>query len=400
MNHPALTDPLFIFDTHPIQYRTPVFQALSKRLNNFEVFFFDEKFDGKKWWFHEFNKIPDQKFAVPLQEGFPNQILGTKQRSWLNSLQRLRTLFISKKPGAVLMYGYYLPEHWLLWALCRQLKIPLIFVGETFQVGNGSIRKAIKKWLHPIFFSKVFRFIAIGKKTKEFYKTLGVPEERILSAKYCVDVSFFERDLSSAQSARKAIRQSLGVPEEAFVLLFVGRLFERKRPQDFLAIHRKLANESNVYSWMIGNGPLESQLRTESANLERFSMLGFKNQNELKDFYAAADLLIVPSEYETWGLVVNEALACGLPAAVTTHCGVSGDLILNGKTGFVCPPGDIDSFAKAVRTLLLQPELHTQMSLEGKVKVKKEYGIEQFAEALYQAYQDALSAKGFRKKPY
>src|SRR4051812_6131353 len=124
---------LLIFDTHPIQYRSPVFQDLASKHPGLKVYFFNDRFDGKRWWFHEVGKIPRQDFDVPMQRGFVNVTLGTYQMSWTATWRALAQILNDEKPTEVALYGYYQPEHWMLRLLCGWKRIPLIFVGETFQ---------------------------------------------------------------------------------------------------------------------------------------------------------------------------------------------------------------------------------------------------------------------------
>src|SRR3954463_7600626 len=118
-----------IFDTHPIQYRSPVFRLLYQRHADMKVWFFNDRFDGNHWWFHEVGKIPSQPFGVPLQDGFPSEVIGTAAMGLMTRWGVLSKLLDQEKPSRVAVYGYYLPEHWMLRLLCAAKKIPLIFVG-------------------------------------------------------------------------------------------------------------------------------------------------------------------------------------------------------------------------------------------------------------------------------
>jgi glycosyltransferase involved in cell wall biosynthesis len=377
-------NPLVIFDSHPIQYRSPVFANLASRGAPVRVFYFNEGFDGKKWWFHEVGKIPDQKWEIALRDGFANAVLGTHSLSLSATYRKLRETLILEQPVAVLIFGYYLAEHWMIWWLAQELRIPVLFVGETFRHGGSSTRKFMKAILQPFFFRGINQFIAIGEKTKEFYTSFKIDAHRIISAKYCVDTSFFSMNEKDALTDRNAMRLQLGIPEDAFVILFVGRLFGRKRPQDMIALHKTLS-DSRVYTIIVGNGEMESSLKDETASIANIRMVGFKNQAETRAFYHTSDCLVVPSEYETWGLVANEALACGIPAIVTDQCGVAGDLIVDGETGFTVPVGDISTLTDRLRKLKNNQELRKKMGLQGSEKVHSLYSVEQFADAVLEA---------------
>lgn len=379
-----------VFDTHPIQYRSPVFKKLSKLSNQFQVCYFSNHFQGSQWWFHEVGSAHSHAPNAELQKGFLNQVIHTDRCGLLDKFRLLKSLLQSSRPDAVAIYGWYLPEHWILWGLCRHWNIPLLFIGETFTKGAPGWRRTIKNFLHPIFFSKVARVVSIGNKTTEFYRSLKIEEEKIVQAKYCVDVKSFELDTEKSQEIRRQVRASLKIPNEAFVSLFVGRLFERKRPQDMVELHKRLSKETHYYTLMAGQGEMLEELKKSTQDFERFQLLGYKTQSQLRDLYHAADVLIVPSRYETWGLVINEAFAAGLPALVTNSCGAAEDLVRSGETGFIFPVGEIGTAAIQIRTLMETPESLSKLSASAKNLVHSEYSVDQFAHSMNFALKEAI----------
>ena len=148
-------------------------------------------------------------------------------------------------------------------------------------------------------------------------------------------------------SARQ-LRKDLGIRDDDTVFLFMAKFIDRKRPLDLIAAAAKNHAAGNSHVIFVGDGALlETCRNTISANkLTNVHLVGFKNQSELPAYYAAADALVLPSEYETWGLVVNEAMACGLPCIVSDACGAAADMILEGKTGFTYPMGDVPRLAE------------------------------------------------------
>ncbi|MFM8269225.1 MAG: glycosyltransferase family 4 protein [Pseudomonadota bacterium] len=384
---------LLIFDTHPIQYRAPVFRELLEQLPQVQVIFFNSRFDGKKWWFQEVDKIPKQEFGVPLSEGYPNRVLETQTLSFLDKVKTLNQALNKEKPQAVLVYGYYQVEHWILRILCAQKKIPLLFVGETFDWRGSFLRKKIKSFLIGYFFNRVAGFVAIGKKTFDYYLQWGVPASKITQAKYCTDVSPFILSDAEARNCREGIRNQLGIPLDAFVLLFVGRLFDRKRPFDLLEIHRKLQLQAPVQTIFVGNGELSESLQLAAKEIPGVHLVGFKNQKEIKNFYYSADLLVVPSDFETWGLVVNEAFGCQLPALVTDQCGVAEDLVMSRKTGEIFPVGDCEAAVEKIRPLLSDRSIVKNWGLNARTLILKNYQPRQFANCILSAFRKATLAE-------
>ena len=169
----------------------------------------------------------------------------------------------------------------------------------------------------------------------------------------------------------------------------MGRLFDRKRPQDLLEIHLSLQKQAPVHTVFVGNGELSEELQAQSTGIPNIHFVGFKNQKEIKSFYYAADLLVVPSEFETWGLVVNEAFSCQLPALVTDQCGVAGDLVLSGQTGDVYPVGDLLSATEKISQLVKDRSIAKRWGMNARALVLKNYQPEQFANDILKAFEQA-----------
>lgn len=381
---------LLIFDTHPIQYRSPVFRALSEKLSGTKVFYFSDKFDGNKWWFHEVGKIPTQAWDVDLKTGYESEVIETEGKDWRTTYRKIRLILERERPDGVMTYGYYLPEHWVLRRLCAKMNIPLIFVGESFSTGRSRWRRLLKKPLLSYFFSGVHQFIAIGNKTAEHYRALGIPEERITRGKYCVDVSFFQMEEKEHEVSRAKWREENRIPADAVVVLFVGRMFERKRPWDVFAVHSGLTHAENLYTVMVGTGPQEALLQDEARRHPNFRFLGFQNQTEVRNAYHGADILLVPSEYETWGLVVNEAFSAGATAIVTDTCGCAGDLVVENQTGYITRLGDTETMTRHIAHLVQNPQEIQRMGQNAKKRVTEEYGIDQFADSIIAGFKQGV----------
>lgn len=383
---------LLVFDTHPIQYRSPVFQILHQKLPQMKVAYFADKFDGNRWWFREVGKIPKQNWGIDLQNGFPNEVLERKYRGPIGFAEAASSLIRKTAPNAILIFGYYLPEHWILWWLGQYYQIPVLFIGET-SLSAGGGKSAPKLILQNLFFRGVSQFVSIGHQSNAFYRSFSIDEERITAGKYCVDTDFFQLQKEERKKLRSDIREQWGIPEDAFVMLFVGRMFDRKRPLDVLEIHKQLLERTHFYTLIVGNGPDEELVKAEAQKYPRVVLAGFRNQKEMRSYYAASDLLIVPSEFETWGLVVNEAFCAELPAVVTQTCGCAHDLVLNGETGFVYPKGNVGMAARLVGKLIDNPKELKKLAEDAKKRVVSLYRVDQFADAIASA---AMIAAGRR----
>ena len=167
------------------------------------------------------------------------------------------------------------------------------------------------------------------------------------------------------------------------VFLFAGKFISKKRVSDLLEAAAKVPEARVV---LVGDGPLREQLkaRAEKPDLKgRVEFAGFKNQQELPAYLAAADCLVLPSDgTETWGLIVNEAMACGTSAIVSTACGCQPDLIVEGETGYSFKLGDVHGLADCLRRFVAQKD----QNWSGKVRAKiSHFSIEKATEGLVRA---------------
>ncbi len=321
---------------------------------------------------------------MPLKVGFKNETL-----RYSNPFELARVVWRILKcesPDAVLIYGYYLWEHWLILFVARIARVPILFIGETFSLGSSRARMALKRAILPTLYRCMGAIIVIGVKNRAYYEKLGVQSPKLINARYCVDGAFFSPSPAQSNQARRTVRERYQIEPDAFVLLFVGRLFDRKRPRDVVEIQRRLQQvHPKLHTLMVGTGELESVLRQEALGISRITFTGFVDQAQIRDIYCASDCLIVPSEFETWGLVVNEAMHCGLPAVVTETCGAADDLVKRGETGFVYPVGGIEVAAQLVESLIVNPGLQALVAERARERVNGEFGVRQFALAIESA---------------
>ena len=177
--------------------------------------------------------------------------------------------------------------------------------------------------------------LPIGKSNARWYLNNGLKNDQLIKAPYFIDNARFAGQVAQQQSERPALRQHWNIPEEAFCFLFAGKLQSKKRPQDLIEALALLLKEKPkglpaVHLLIVGNGHLkeacEKQVHRSGLPV---SFAGFLNQTEITRAYVACDCFVLPSDHgETWGLVVNQAMACGLPAVVSDQVGCHEDLII------------------------------------------------------------------------
>lgn len=368
---------LGIVTSHPIQYQAPLFRAIARQPDiDLTVFFGSNHGIASGKLDPGFGKA----FAwdISLLDGYKHIFLrnsrpGIEVSDWRLDAPDLKSYFKSERYDAVLVLGWSKVLFWqaIWWA--RKYSIPLIQRGESnLNHVQSWFVKAAKKILFPILFRQFKAFLVIGSHNAELYRHFGVPEEAIFTAPYCVDNDFFSQRAVAQTGNTRQLRIDLGIGVDDTVFLFSAKFIDRKRPMDLINAAAKYRGTGNIHVILVGDGALMDGCRNEIAakKLTNVHLVGFKNQSELPTFYAAADALVLPSEYETWGLVVNEAMACGLPCIVSDACGAAADMILEGKTGFTYPMGDVHRLAELMMYMADNKEQRREMGRYAAIHVK------------------------------
>lgn len=166
-----------------------------------------------------------------------------------------------------------------------------------------------------------------------------------------VDMNLFSPDRRS-----NYFRAAHGIGESDIVVLWVSRLVPEKRPDIWLNVVKRLQDSGlPVKALVVGNGTFEKYL----SKLKHVTLCGWLSGAALGEAYASADVLLFPSDVETFGNVTLEALSSGCPCVVEKNCG--DHLVMNGSNGFTCKSGDVDGFYEAVRKIVVDPNLRSEM---------------------------------------
>jgi glycosyltransferase involved in cell wall biosynthesis len=352
--------------SHPIQYYAPLFRELAKRCD-LTVYF-------------SHRQTPEQQaragFDVPFEWNI-DLLSGYESRFLTNVASRPSTDRFAgcDTPGiadeiaqgkfdAFIVPGWALRSYWQAATACRRLQVPVLARGDSHLGGPRHLAvRLAKAVLFPRLLRRFDGFLYVGQKHREYLLHYGAPAERMFFSPACVDNDAFAA--ASAQ-ARRNDAVSRG-QDRIRRVLFVGKLTEGKRPADLVHAAARLPDRS-VEVVFAGSGALEAELRQIAHKAAvRANFLGFVNQSELPGVYASADLLVMPSEHETWGLVVNEAMACGVPAVISDVIGCAPDLIEPGKTGLTFPRGDVAALSTAIATALSFDPDRTQRHLAVKM---------------------------------
>src|SRR6202043_3652117 len=207
-----------------------------------------------------------------------------------------------------------------------------------------------------------------------------------------VDNIFFAAQAEKVKRNPAAFREKFGLPRR-FILL-VGRLVPEKGVFDLLQAYAKLERclRSEVGLVFAGDGASRDELAQQAGRISPGTVCfpGFAQREDLAALYALADLLVLPTHSDPWGLVVNEAMACGLPIIVTSVAGCSADLVEDGWNGYVVPPRDVEKLSMAIDSVTRQHELRKKMSAHSLERIQS-YSPEACAAGLAAAATSAIS---------
>jgi len=386
--------PLVIVETHPIQYHAPVYRTVQQSFDIPVTAIYGSDFSVMGYRDPEFGTA----FAwdCDLLSGYTSLFLSKVRAAGARTAADVSAHGLSKllqdvAPSAILLVGYSPRYHQAACYHSWRSGRPMIFRGET--TDHDRKRTPIKAWARSRalgwLYESCTRLLYVGQRSYQHFKRFGHQEDRLVFSPYCVNTSPFECTEQGRARLRAVTRRDLEISEIETVLLFSGKLSRRKGPDLFVSAVKQLPAEvrANTVVLFLGSGELQPELQRMVSDEPQIQarFLGFRNQSQLSQYYHAADLLVLPSRwFETWGLVVNEALHHGVPCVVSEAVGCTPDLIKPGVTGEICEAGSVESLVGAVqRASMLTGRFDIRERCRERVNG---YTVEKAAEGIAEAF--------------
>ncbi|MGH6846053.1 MAG: glycosyltransferase family 4 protein [Methylocella sp.] len=242
-----------------------------------------------------------------------------------------------------------------------------VFIESDTPAGQaaGGWKNFVKRVVYPPLFSMADHFFPSGKRQAAYLASYGVPNTKTTTAQMTVDVASIMRYVATAgDAARDALRARLGYADDIGAVLYLGRLEPIKGVSDLLEAFTEIVSRRGDVRLMIaGSGSLDFLVRDAAAVNPHIAYLGRLSGNEVLDAYVASDIVVAPSRFEPWGLVVNEAMACGRPVVGTDRVGCVDDLVTHGETGFIVPAEAPHALADALELLASNDRLREVMGV-------------------------------------
>ena len=329
---------------------------------------------------------------LPLLEGYRHRFLenvsarpGVTEFAGTDSPQ-LRGLIIQERYDAVVVSGWHTKGLCQAIRACWQSGTPVMVRGDSHLHDERSLLKRTVKWLpYRYFIPRFDACLAAGAWSRDYFLHYGAQPEKVFIVPHAAPEPTGPSDPAGTSEIHDS-RRRWGVPEGSSVFLFAGKFIALKRPLDFIrALAQARAAGARVYGLMAGDGPMRSEIETLIASLNApVSLLGFLNQPAMSGAYRTSDALVLASDRETWGMVVNEAMTCGRACIVTDRVGCGPDLIQPGRTGFIFPVGDVEALSARIRQIADSPILAATMGVAARDLITR-HSVRAAAEGLTRA---------------
>ena len=260
-------------------------------------------------------------------------------------------------PDAVVVHGWAWLSHLQALRAFRRLGIPTLFRGDSHLLDNArhGPRWLLKRWLLSHVFAWPTGFLVVGSANRAYYEAFGVAPERLHQCPHTIDVGRFANSADALELEALRWRQQLNIPEDRTVLLYAGKFEPKKCPVELMRLVLR-RRDWDLVLVMVGGGELQSGVDTiAAADPARFRVLPFQNQSRMPVVYRLGELFVLPSSYgESWGLAVNEAMACGRPVLVSDRVGCAADVV-DADCGRIFPWRDLNALEQAIDEFVATP---------------------------------------------
>ena len=387
-----------IITTHPIQYHAPLFSYLSANSNySIKVFYtlgnqgvdeYDKDFGIKRSWNLDLLSGYEYEFLVNTSKSpYSDSFLGVNNPKIIKKVKEYN-------PNAILVYGWKYYSHFVILNYFKG-KVPILFRGDSTildDMAKGTLFNSFKYTILNWIYRKVDYVLSPGKASDQYFQKAGIPKSKIIRTPHSVDNERFGLLTEEACLQLAELKKVLLISSNDFVFLFAGKLIEKKNPLLLIKAFELLAqNNHKVKLLLVGNGNLEIEMRRQVATFpvstsDRIIFLPFQDQQQIRLVYRLANVFVLSSMSETWGLSVNESLASGTPVLVSNKCGCAFDLVKPKVNGLIFESNNLDDLVDKMKTLL-DPSIYLQL----KVGVKTSF--ESFSFSSFEKALDKVTAQ-------
>lgn len=397
--------------THPIQYQAPLMRMIAADRDIHLKAFFASDFSARAFHDPEFGRAVE--WDVPLLEGYESEVLpalpGTRYPgdayfdAWRPFSHGMRRRLRAGRFDALWIHGYARMPHIAAMLAAKSAGVRVLLRDETNAIGQArsGARAVAKRMAFGLIDRLVDSYLTIGALNDAHFRDLGIDPAKFTPVGYAVDNDWFQARIAEAAVNREALRQSLGLAPGRPIALYAAKLIDRKAPLDLVEAFAAATRASEAVLLMAGDGELRARVEARIAELdagEHIRLLGFQPQRQLAALYDLCDLFVLPSERETWGLVVNEVMNASRPIIASDRVGSARDLVRDGVNGFVYPFGDIAALTARLRESLADRERLAAMGRESR-RIIEGWGFDQNIAGLKSALARLFPDRGIAVPP-
>jgi 1,2-diacylglycerol 3-alpha-glucosyltransferase len=344
-------------------YRIPVFNALSKMAEiDLHVIFLAENDPGLRQWLvykaeieFSYQTLPSARWRVAGQNILLNR--------------GLNSALADSSIDALICGGYNYLASWQARSWAKANHVPfLLWVESTREDQRGN--RAVVEFLKSKFIGGCDAFVVPGLSSSRYLQHYGVPSDKIFTAPNAVDNDHFGEIATRTRSNTHSFRAKLGLPSRYF--LFSGRLVPEKGVFELVEAYCAVSPSIREGFGLVfaGDGPCFAELQKQALGTRNVHFLGFRQRDDLASVMALATTLVLPTHSDTWGLVVNEAMACGLPVIVSHVAGCAADLVRDGWNGLIVRPRNPQSLAAALDRMARDEHQCSQMGRNSLTRIR------------------------------
>jgi glycosyltransferase involved in cell wall biosynthesis len=346
-------------------YRLPVFNSLARNTGvDPHVVFLSETDPSLREWRIYNDEI---RFAYDVLPNWRRRVGGY---NFLVNWGLYRQLD-NASPEIVICGGYSYLASWQAARWCSRHDVPFVLWSESTRHDDRHSFAPVE-FLKRQFLRHCRAFVVPGQSALDYLVSFGVPEEAIVTAPNSVDNDFFSQGALLARTNAAHYRARYALPQRFF--LYCGRVIESKGVFDVLEAYASLSPKlrSEVSLVFAGNGKAKFALQNRAKSIcpGGVHFAGFVHREDLPVYYGLADMLIFPTHSDPWGLVVNEAMACGLPILTTSVAGCAADLVENGRNGLIVEAGAVDQLASGMDLLARNCEMRSRYGAHSQEKIR------------------------------
>jgi glycosyltransferase involved in cell wall biosynthesis len=360
-----------IIASHPIQYFAPWFRSLAATPGIVLKVFFCSKLGAEPYYDKQFGR--EVKWDIPLLEGYDWEVLEARkeiksQTFWSMDNPKVGRALEMFQPDIVEVNGYAYRTMWRVVVWCNRNMVPVMIYSDSNRTPKRALwKRAAKGICVKQFYRHLDGALSSGDNNRMYHLHYGIPPARIFTGIQPIDCERLVASVGNAVATRREIRQRHGIPEDAFVVVYAGKLIPVKCPLHLLeAILRCAQHGLNVWGLLVGEGEERQAVEAFIAKhkMDNIVLAGFVNQSSIGKYYAASDVVTLMSRHEPKGQTVPEAGAVGCPAILSDRIGCIGpnDCARPGENALVYPWSDIDAFTNCIVRLYQDRLLQRSMS--------------------------------------